>query len=101
MEFEATKVLAGQGKLCCQLTVDGNCLLYEDGSDLDTIFSKSCFVNQTSHSTSFQLVPVQPSQTSSNLTSCFRIHTPSTAKSQRTSSPLAPSIKESTLTTPI
>ena len=99
--FEAIKVLAGQRKLCCQLTVDENCLVYEDYPDLDCIFSKSCFENEASHSTPFQPVPVQLSQTSSNLASYFQIHIPSTATSHPTSSPLAPSIDESTTNTPI
>ena len=88
--FEAIKV-----------TVNENCLVYEDYPDLDCIFSKSCFENEASHSTPFQPVPVQLSQTSSNLASYFQIHIPSTATSQPTSSPLAPSIDESTTNTPI
>ena len=52
--FEAIKVLAGQGKLCYQLAVDENCLVYEDDPDLDSIISKSCFENEVPNSTPFQ-----------------------------------------------
>ena len=41
--FEAVEVLAGQGKLCYQLAVDENCVVYEDDTDLDSIISNSSF----------------------------------------------------------
>lgn len=40
MNFEAIKILAAQGKLCCQLTVVEKCVIYEDDPDLDNIFNK-------------------------------------------------------------
>lgn len=108
MKFEAIKILAAQGQLCFQLTVVKKCVIYEDDPDLDNIFNKSCFPNDTFHTTSFHSVPLKPSLTSSsnltissNLVSYFLIYTLLAAISQPISSPLAPSIENSTPTNPI